>query len=135
MSALEKLAEVGEPLFADPRLAPVHKVGEIHIRRDVLAAGVFIHGGAFEPLLVQIAAGAAMGPTVVEVFRRRPVVDGEEASGLPVRQPIREETAVGIVDFDPLAERMVVEKTRRIGQRCRWEKRLVGLFPLVEMHR
>jgi hypothetical protein len=98
-------------LLADPRTTPVLEIGEIDIRGEILAAGVLIDRGAFEVLVEEISADCSAGPAVIEGFGSRAVVDGEHASGFPLRQPLCQITAVRIVNLDALAGRMAFEKS------------------------
>ena len=110
MLTLEEFSEACDFLLTDPRAAPVLKIGEIHVCGDVLPAGIFVDGGTFQSLLEQIGADAATRAAMIELLRSRAVVDGEYAAGFPVRQPFAEIAAVGIVNFDPLSDRMAFPK-------------------------
>jgi len=107
----EEIPEIQQPLFRHPRRAPAHQIGEIHIGGQVLAAGVLIDRGAFQPLLEKITAEGAVRAAVIEIVRGGTVVDGEHAPGFPRGQPFRQIFLIGLVDFDELARWVAVEKT------------------------
>lgn len=107
---LKEFAKRGDALVSDPRAAPVLKIGEVHVRRDVLSAWIVINGGSLEALLEEIGADTATGAAMVEVFGSGAVVDGEHATGFPKGQPFTQVATVGIVDFDRLPDGMVIEK-------------------------
>ena len=86
----------------------------------------------FEPLLKQIGADGAGRSAVIEILRRRAIVDGEHAAGFPGWQPLSQIFVVGVVDLDPLADRMAFEKPGGLGQLGGGKQGFMGVF--VEMN-
>ena len=86
----QEVRKLGEPTIRHPWLAPMHQVGEIHVRSEVLAAAVLIDRRPLETLLQKIGADGAVRPALIERFRRRAIIDGEHAAGFPRRHPAGE---------------------------------------------
>ncbi len=79
---------------AGPIAGPYDQVCEIDISSEILSAGVGVNVTALEPLVMEIGANGATRSAVIEKLRSASVIDRQQATRPPLRQPVREPLAV-----------------------------------------